>query len=98
MADKSAGGRGRGHDRLQAVPPRAGETVPGAEPETTRPICSVAFCPICTAVGALGEGRAEVLEHLLLAGREMLLAIRAVMDTRVEAPKPPRKLERIDIG
>jgi hypothetical protein len=64
------------------------------------PLCSVAFCPICTMVTAMGEARPELVEHLLLAGREMLLAARAVIDARLEgmdADEGKTKLERITI-
>jgi hypothetical protein len=65
------------------------------------PICTVAFCPICTAVSLVGELRPELMEHLLLAGREMLLAARALIDARLETTEPgavkPR-MEHISIG
>lgn len=63
------------------------------------PTCSVAWCPVCTMVTALGAARPELLMHMLLAGREVLLALRAVIDARLEArPEPRGPLERIDIG
>jgi hypothetical protein len=52
------------------------------------PICTVAFCPICTAVSLVGEVQPELMEHLLLAGREMLLAARALIDARLESTDP----------
>jgi hypothetical protein len=59
----------------------------------------VAFCPICTVVTAMGDVRPDLMEHLLLAGREVLLAVRALIDARLEGsvPEPPSKLERIRI-
>ena len=67
-------------------------------PGAAHPICSVAFCPICMAVTALGEARPELVEHLLLASREMLLAVRAVIDAKLEATQSaPTKLERLNI-
>jgi hypothetical protein len=51
-------------------------------------------------VTAMGEARPELVEHLLLAGREMLLAARAVIDARLEAMEEREKgsrLERISI-
>jgi hypothetical protein len=76
----------------------AGKTAPtGSEPSP--PLCSVAFCPICTFVTAVGEVRPELVEHLVLASREVLLAVRALIDSRLEGmPTPPPKLERLTIG
>jgi hypothetical protein len=69
-----------------------------AEAGPPPPICQVAFCPICMAVTTLGEIKPELLEHLLLAGREMLLALRAAIDTRLEGQeKAVTKLERLKI-
>jgi hypothetical protein len=51
-------------------------------------------------VTALGEARPELVEHLLLAGREMLLAARAVIDARLETMDEKgsgNRLERISI-
>jgi hypothetical protein len=64
---------------------------------TPAPICSVGFCPICMTVTALGEARPELTEHLLLAGREVLLALRGLIESRLETVKPATKLQRISI-
>jgi hypothetical protein len=61
------------------------------------PGCPVAFCPICLTVTALGEVRPELVGHLLAAGREMLSAMRAVIDARLEETEPPAKLQRLVI-
>lgn len=63
------------------------------------PICQVALCPLCTVVTAVGELKPEVLDHLLLAGREVLLAVRALIDARLEGqePSPSSKLQRLTI-
>ena len=63
------------------------------------PVCSVAFCPICMVVSALGDARPELVEHLLVASREMLLAARAVIDARLETmeEQPTTGLQRIEI-
>jgi hypothetical protein len=39
----------------------------------------------------------EVVEHLMAAGRELLLAMKAVVDARVEATERSSPLERITI-
>jgi hypothetical protein len=67
--------------------------------------CPVAWCPICIAVTAVQPLRPEVVEHLLKAGTEMLLAFRGVIDARADEMRPPdgddptsTRLEKIDIG
>jgi len=66
--------------------------------------CPVAWCPICLAVTTVQPLKPELLEHLLKAGTEMLLALRAVIDARAdemtgdgEAPSAPSRLEKIDL-
>ncbi len=65
--------------------------------ETQQPICSVALCPICMVVTAVGEARPDLVQHLLLASREVLLAVRSVIDARLEGTPAPSKLERITV-
>jgi hypothetical protein len=82
-----------------ASPPPDPHAAPAVEASVpANPVCSVAFCPICMVVTALGEARPELVEHLLLASREMLLAVRAVIDAKLEAQQSaPAKLERLRI-
>jgi hypothetical protein len=66
-------------------------------------VCPVAWCPICMTVTAVQPLRPDVIEHLLKAGTELLLAFRGVIDARAEemdpsAPAGPTHLEKIDIG
>jgi hypothetical protein len=74
-----------------------------AAPDPEPPhVCTVGFCPICMAVAALQPLKPEVVEHLLNAGREFLLAVKAAVDARAndvtdEADRKGR-LEHIDIG
>jgi len=49
------------------------------------------------AVTAVGEVKPEFVEHLVAAGREFLLALRAVIDARLEGLDSPAKLERLTI-
>jgi hypothetical protein len=71
-------------------------TSSGGERAVT-PFCTVGFCPICMAVAALGEVRPEFVEHLLLASREVLLAMRALIDARLGADERPAKLQKLTI-
>jgi hypothetical protein len=68
-----------------------------AQEEGAAPACTVAFCPLCAAVTALGEARPEVAEHLLRAGRELLLALRALVDARLEGSRSGPRLERVPV-
>jgi hypothetical protein len=73
-----------------------------ASPATETHTCTVAFCPICLAVSAVQPLAPEVVEHLVKAGTELLLAVRAVLDARTDQATPDgeagRRLERIDIA
>jgi hypothetical protein len=71
-----------------------------AEERSHGVVCTVGLCPICTLVTALGEARPELMEHLLAASREVLLALKLLIDARlqdVEPAPPPDSLERITI-
>jgi hypothetical protein len=47
------------------------------------------MCPICTLVTAFGDVRPELTEHLLLAGREILLALKVMIDARLQNEERP---------
>jgi hypothetical protein len=85
------------------------EPEPAAEPEphAHEGVCPVAWCPICLAVTAVQPLRPDVVEHLLKAGTELLLAFRGVVDARADdlqgaeaeaEPAGPTRLEKIDLG
>jgi hypothetical protein len=65
--------------------------------EGTPPLCPVVFCPIAMTLSATGEVRPELVQHLLAAGREVLLAVRSIIDARLGETEPPSRLERIRI-
>ena len=99
---------GTGARRTKKSPERAGGTgakrtdrVEDATPtdSATPPLCTIAFCPICTFVTAVGEVRPELVDHLIVASREVLMAARALIDARLQGmPPPPPKMERLTIG
>jgi hypothetical protein len=73
---------------------------PASVPTSPTPplTCTVAFCPICATVTAVGQARPDLVEHVLMAGREMLLALRALIDARLEGGGDgSTKLERLTI-
>ncbi len=64
----------------------------------TGPECQV--CPICLGLATLRQARPEVLEHLMKAGAELMLAARALLDAG-EAAGPTRRpagVQRIRVG
>ena len=69
--------------------------------DTERQICTVTFCPICAAVTAGQTVRPEAVEHLLAAGRELLLAVSSILGARAQGREaggePSATLTRIDI-
>jgi hypothetical protein len=84
---------------------RPGEAEAKTKGETHAALgCPVAFCPICLAISAVQPLRPDVVEHLLKAGSEFFLAVRAVIDARGDGVDPDAgepsttHLEKIDIG
>jgi hypothetical protein len=67
-----------------------------ADGPTKAPICTVAFCPICTAVTMLGDARPDIIEHMLLAARETLLAFQALIDVRLDGAEPKARSGRVE--
>lgn len=63
----------------------------GASPE-----CLV--CPICVLLQALTTSRPEVTRHLVAAGRELTLAMKAAFDDHVQGhERADARLQRINI-
>jgi hypothetical protein len=89
--------------RAHAQDPAQASTAAPPDAEATRaqpsgPLCQVAMCPICTTVMLLGDIQPELMGHLLAAGREMLLAMRTIIDLRLqEPPDPPKTIQRLHI-
>lgn len=70
--------------------------------EAQQHVCTVSFCPICLAVTSVQPLRPEAVEHLLTAGRELLLAFGSILGARAEdvdraARERGTTLTRIDI-
>lgn len=61
------------------------------------PVCSVGFCPVAMVLTATQQVRPELIEHVLAAGREFLLAAKALIDARAEDMPRSSPLEKIDI-
>ena len=68
-----------------------------SEEQPRQPVCPVGFCPIGFALSAADQVRPEVVEHLVAAGREMLLAMKAFVDARADGLVRTSPIEKIDI-
>jgi hypothetical protein len=76
----------------------AGEAEGAAGDAAGSHVCSVAFCPISMALSAVEGARPDAVEHLLAAGREFLLATKAVLDARTaQSGAGSTGLQKIDI-
>jgi hypothetical protein len=77
------------------------ERPPREEPASAREhVCNVAFCPIGLALSTVQGAAPDVLEHLLKATQEFLLAAKAVIDARasdLEGEQADGSLHRIEI-
>ena len=79
----------------------AGGGSPTGKPGDGGHVCNVAFCPIGLALSAVQPMKPDVIEHLLLAGREFFLAAKAVFDAREDELRTDggsTTFEKIDIG
>jgi hypothetical protein len=98
MAGTTKGGAGAGgRKRASGAPKRA--TQQAAQGGY---VCPVAFCPIGAALSAVQGAGPEVLDHLLAAAREFLLAVKALVDVRSadfgEGGGTREPLTKIEIG
>lgn len=67
-------------------------------PSGQNPVCPVALCPVGMFLTVTGDLRPEVVEHLLKAGRELMLATRALLDSRVSGREGAgARLEKIEV-
>jgi hypothetical protein len=86
-----AKGKGKGKAERTAEP---------GPPDAEGHVCTVTFCPICLAVTAGHSVRPDAVEHLLAAGREVMLALSSILGARGEETGrdgPKATLTRIDI-
>ena len=60
-------------------------------------VCPVAFCPVGMALTFAESARPEVVQHLMAAGAELMLAVKALIDARAEAVANASGLEHIRI-
>ena len=61
------------------------------------PVCPVALCPVGMFLSVTGDIRPEAVEHVLRAGRELMMAAKAIIESRADDVREPAKLRRIDV-
>ena len=86
--------------KQEEVPPESASSTGPASADPGH-VCNVAFCPIGLALTAVQPLKPDVVEHLLLAGREFFLAAKALMDVRADDLSKDGgspTFEKIDIG
>src|SRR3954471_2144797 len=87
-------GRSRGPSAGPEPQPEAG---PAAGFPSGGHVCPVAFCPVGMALTFAEAARPEVVQHLLAAGSELMLAVKVMVDARAEAVTRSGGLEHIRI-
>ncbi len=60
-------------------------------------VCPVAFCPVGMALTFAEAARPEVVQHLMAAGQELMLAVKAMIDARAQAVAGDAAFEHIRI-
>jgi 3-keto-L-gulonate-6-phosphate decarboxylase len=69
----------------------------GSAKGTAAAVCPVALCPVGMFLSVTGDVRPEALDHLLRAGRELMMAGKAIIEARADEVREPAKLHRIDV-
>jgi hypothetical protein len=59
--------------------------------------CPVGFCPVGMFLTMAGQARPEAVDHLMAAGRELVLAFNAILQTRASQVDRTSPLERIEV-
>jgi hypothetical protein len=72
-------------------------TAQGEGTATGAPVCPVALCPVGMLLTVSNQMRPEVVEHLLKAGRELMLAVSMVMNARADAAGGSGRLQKIEV-
>jgi hypothetical protein len=59
--------------------------------------CPIGFCPVGMFLTVTGSARPEAVEHLVAAGRELVLALSAVLNARADDVRRASQLEKIEL-
>jgi hypothetical protein len=60
-------------------------------------VCPVALCPVGMFLTVTGDVKPEAVDHLLSAGRELMMAVKAMIDARADDVGQPATLHRIEV-
>ncbi len=66
----------------------------GGSPEAA---CPVGFCPVGMFLTVAGQARPEAVDHLMAAGRELVLAFNAILQTRAADVDRTSPIEKIEV-
>ncbi len=69
----------------------------GTEEPKPDHVCPVGFCPVGMFLTVSGNARPEAVEHLVAAGREFMLALTAIMNTRADDLGRTSQIEKIEL-
>ncbi|HJV03832.1 MAG TPA: hypothetical protein VJ868_01090 [Actinomycetota bacterium] len=69
----------------------------GPEADAGGAACPVGFCPVGMFLTMAGQARPEAVDHLMAAGRELVLAFNAILQTRASQVDRTSPLERIEV-
>jgi hypothetical protein len=61
------------------------------------PACPVGFCPVGMFLTMAGQARPEAVDHLMAAGRELVLALNAIVQTRASQVDRTSPIEKIEV-
>lgn len=66
-------------------------------PAAEAAVCPVALCPVGMFLTVTGDVRPEAVQHLLSAGRELMMAVKAIVDSRAGDAEQPATFHRIEV-
>lgn len=69
----------------------------GTDPAAQGPACPVGFCPVGMFLTMAGQARPEAMDHLMAAGRELVLAFNAILQSRASQVDRTSPIEKIEV-
>ncbi len=69
----------------------------GSDSADQGPACPVGFCPVGMFLTMAGQARPEAVDHLMAAGRELVLAFNAILQARSSQVDRTSPIEKIEV-